>query len=183
MQEAAILVYMFDIVDTTLAEVYADLQSLVKPGVPFLVVCNKMDQNPYFQPDWLLDIEQASIPKHIKGNPSVSNDFKLEKAQVIPISAQNQQNIEWLKENLVRLVLSKEVTSDSPIVSNARHYEALKNSFDSLSAVIEGLSSGITTDFVAMDIRRALAHLGEITGEISTDDLLDTIFSKFCIGK
>lgn len=182
-QEAAILVYLFDIVDTTLAEVYADLAALSKPNVPFLVVCNKMDQNPYFQPDWLLDIQNPNIPKHIKGDPSVSALLTLDKAQIIPISAQNHQNIEWLKENLVRLVLTKEVATDSPIVSNARHYEALKGSYDSLSAVVEGLSTGITTDFVAMDIRRALAYLGEITGDISTDDLLDTIFSKFCIGK
>ena len=58
-----------------------------------------------------------------------------------------------------------------------------KNSYESLDAVLTGMASGVTTDFVAMDIRRALHHLGSIVGEVSSDDLLDTIYSKFCIGK
>ena len=68
-------------------------------------------------------------------------------------------------------------------MNNTRHYEALQKSETALTAVLEGLRSGITGDFIAIDIRQALAQLGEITGEIYTDDLLDSIFSKFCIGK
>ena len=69
------------------------------------------------------------------------------------------------------------------VVSNARHFEALQKSHDSLTDVLHSLDNGITTDFVAMDIRRSLNHLGEITGEVGVEDLLDNIFSKFCIGK
>jgi tRNA modification GTPase len=72
---------------------------------------------------------------------------------------------------------------DSAIISNLRHYDALQKAQESLAAVIRGLENVVTTDFIAMDIRHALAYLGEITGEISTEDLLDNIFSRFCIGK
>lgn len=72
---------------------------------------------------------------------------------------------------------------EGTIISNTRHYEALENTKLCLQKVIEGLDSGLSSDFVAMDIREALFHLGTITGEVSTDDLLESIFSKFCIGK
>jgi tRNA modification GTPase len=68
-------------------------------------------------------------------------------------------------------------------VSNNRHLEALQLSLEFVIKTTEGLNSGISSDFIAMDIRQALFHIGEITGEISTDDLLDNIFSNFCIGK
>lgn len=73
--------------------------------------------------------------------------------------------------------------SSRSIVTNLRHYEALVKTQESLEAALHALENQITGDFVAMDIRRALYHLGEITGEITTDDLLGNIFSKFCIGK
>ena len=92
-------------------------------------------------------------------------------------------NVPYLKEKLYDLVAEGAIQTDNVIVSNARHFEALQKSYDSLDDVLRGMSTGVTTDFVAMDIRRSLHHLGEITGDISTDDLLDTIFSKFCIGK
>ena len=72
---------------------------------------------------------------------------------------------------------------ESTVVSNIRHYEALKRSHQSLDDVLQGMDQGITSDFIAMDIRQALHFLGEITGEISTEDLLGNIFGKFCIGK
>jgi tRNA modification GTPase len=73
--------------------------------------------------------------------------------------------------------------AEGTIISNSRHYEALENTKLSLQKVLEGMDSGLSSDFVAMDIREALFHLGMITGEVSTDDLLESIFSKFCIGK
>jgi tRNA modification GTPase len=76
-----------------------------------------------------------------------------------------------------------DVEGKEVVVTNIRHYEALKKTNDALDAVLHGLKSAITGDFLAIDIRRALQHLGEITGEITTDDLLGNIFSKFCIGK
>jgi tRNA modification GTPase len=73
--------------------------------------------------------------------------------------------------------------AEGTIISNTRHYEALENTKLCLQKVVVGLDSGLSSDFVAMDIREALFHLGTITGEVSTDDLLESIFSKFCIGK
>lgn len=73
--------------------------------------------------------------------------------------------------------------SEGTIISNSRHFEALQNTKSALLKVLDGMESKLSSDFVAMDIREALFHLGSITGEVSTDDLLESIFSKFCIGK
>jgi len=101
----------------------------------------------------------------------------------VPIIAREGVNVPYLKDQLYEAVLSEKVSADSTIVSNARHYEALEKSYEALAAVLQGMANGVTSDFIAMDIRRSLHHLGEITGEISTDDLLGNIFGKFCIGK
>ena len=69
------------------------------------------------------------------------------------------------------------------MVTSLRHQQELVNTEHDLQRVIEGIDKGISNDLLAMDIRQALHHLGEITGEITTDDLLENIFSKFCIGK
>jgi tRNA modification GTPase len=73
--------------------------------------------------------------------------------------------------------------ANETIVSNARHYDALIKTAVALEKADEGLETQVTADFVAMDIRQAMFELGTITGDISTDDLLGNIFSKFCIGK
>jgi len=91
--------------------------------------------------------------------------------------------MEQLKQQLVNSVLGEFDTQTDTIVTNARHVEALKKTEDALVKAKDGLDTGITGDFVAMDIRQAMFHLGTITGDISTEDLLGNIFSKFCIGK
>ena len=73
--------------------------------------------------------------------------------------------------------------SSQTLVNNSRHYEALHKSAIALNDVLEGLTTQRTSDLIALDIRKALFHLGEITGEITSDDLLANIFSRFCIGK
>ena len=92
-------------------------------------------------------------------------------------------NIEFLKEKLYEAVISEQINLESPVVSNARHYGALNKANESLETVLRNMGEGVTSDFIAMDIRQAIYYLGEITGEISTDDLLGNIFSRFCIGK
>ena len=69
------------------------------------------------------------------------------------------------------------------VITNSRHYQALTSSNEALMRAFNGLSSGLSGDLLAADIRQSLFHLGEITGEVTTDDLLENIFSKFCIGK
>jgi tRNA modification GTPase len=163
-RQSAVLIYLFDVIKTQPAQLEADLAQLVHPDTQLLVVANKMDLNPYTE------------YKHY-ANPHFSAD------QWIPISAANEMNIEYLKERLYQTVVGNQVSMDSAIISNLRHYDALQKAQESLAAVIQGLENVVTTDFIAMDIRHALAYLGEITGEISTEDLLDNIFSRFCIGK
>lgn len=102
---------------------------------------------------------------------------------VIFTSAKELQNIEKIKDQLYAFVKNGALQNTDVIVTNARHFEALSKANESLIKVLEGLDINITGDFLAMDIRQALHQLGEITGEITTDDLLDNIFSKFCIGK
>ena len=101
----------------------------------------------------------------------------------LQISAKEGQNIDTLKKWLVNAVTGDFDLANDTIVSNARHHEALINTAASLQKAKDGLETGITGDFVAMDIRQAMFYLGSITGDISTDDLLGNIFSKFCIGK
>ena len=102
---------------------------------------------------------------------------------MISISAKEGVGIAALKEKLVEIVIGDFSLSDETIVSNIRHYDALIKTATSLQKAKENLATGITADFVAMDIRQAMFDLGTITGDISTDDLLGNIFSKFCIGK
>ncbi len=75
------------------------------------------------------------------------------------------------------------INTGSTVVTNLRHQQELVNTEHALQLVIQGIEKGITNDIVAMEIRQALHHLREITGEITTDDLLENIFSKFCIGR
>jgi tRNA modification GTPase len=99
------------------------------------------------------------------------------------ISASHKNGLEELKSKLLETIEKDKIAGSDTIVTNERHYHQLKQTEKSLMAVITGLEHGISNDFLAMDIRQSLHHLGEITGSITTEDLLDNIFSKFCIGK
>ena len=111
-------------------------------------------------------------------------DFlKDESEHLISISALNKDGLDDLINRLKAEVNLDSLNSNQTIVSNIRHYDALSNAFKSITEVRSGLENGISGDFIAIDIRETLEHLGSITGEISTDDLLGNIFSKFCIGK
>lgn len=101
----------------------------------------------------------------------------------LQISAKEGIGIDSLKKQLVASVQGDFDLAEETIVSNARHYDALIRTSEALGNALDGLETGITGDFVAMDIRQAMYELGQITGDISTDDLLGNIFAKFCIGK
>ena len=146
------------------------LEQMGEEGPQVLLLVNKVDQ---FKGDWQ-DL-QATLD-------GVVNSFDRIAAGIL-ISALNKTNIDALKQTLLDLVALGDLNSSSTIVTNVRHYEALRLANESLSEVLSGLSNGITGDFLAIDIRRALHQLGSITGEITTDDLLGNIFGKFCIGK
>ncbi|MDX9882595.1 MAG: tRNA uridine-5-carboxymethylaminomethyl(34) synthesis GTPase MnmE [Prolixibacteraceae bacterium] len=106
-----------------------------------------------------------------------------ENEDLIFISAKKRQNLDLLTNLLKEKAGLQDLDSGDVIVSNLRHYEALANAHRAVVRVTEGLQSGISGDFLAQDIRECLHYLGEITGEISTDEILGHIFKNFCIGK
>ncbi|TLV02404.1 tRNA uridine-5-carboxymethylaminomethyl(34) synthesis GTPase MnmE [Dyadobacter luticola] len=156
MEKADIVIFLFDS-EATLLENQA-LAKLLPDGKEVLYVLNKIDIDPA-QAEKLLALDRI----------------------IVPISAQTQSGLPQLTSKLVALVHGQ--AAGDTVVTNARHYEHLVKTHEALTEVINGLSLGITGDFLAQDIRLSLHHLGEITGTIVTDDLLDNIFSKFCIGK
>lgn len=166
---STIVVYVFDVTITPPEQLWRELDfTITQTGnteVTLLCIANKMDLNPYTKPE------------------TYYKEGLVDSTSIITASALNKMNIEYLKEKLYDMVVSDPAMLDQTIVSNSRHFDALSQARESLDAVISGLMSGVTGDFIAMDIRRALHHLGEITGEISNEDLLDSIFSRFCIGK
>ncbi len=102
---------------------------------------------------------------------------------VVYLSAKYHQNIHQLEEALLKAVGYNQYKENDVILINARHYEALKRADEAIDRVIEGMDSGLPTDLLAEDVRQVMFHLGEITGEITTDELLGNIFANFCIGK
>jgi tRNA modification GTPase len=102
---------------------------------------------------------------------------------LIPISAKTGAGIALLKRELLNQIDSEVQQSADVVITNARHYEALHACGQALERARKGLQEGLSGELVAFDIREALYQLGLITGEVSTDDLLGNIFSRFCIGK
>ncbi|GGK53702.1 MULTISPECIES: tRNA uridine-5-carboxymethylaminomethyl(34) synthesis GTPase MnmE [Flavobacteriaceae] len=131
------------------------------PSKEILTIVNKAD---------LLTEKQISTLK---------NKFE----NLIILSAKHRTGIQKLTETLTHLVNKGALSNNETIVSNSRHFEALNNAYNSIKEVQKGLDLNISTDLFAIDIRQALFHLGEITGEVTTEDLLGNIFANFCIGK
>jgi tRNA modification GTPase len=102
---------------------------------------------------------------------------------LVAISAKYRQNLDKLIAELLKTVDTRAIDSDEVIVTNVRHHEALSHALESLMRVKQGLEQGISGDFLAQDIREVLHHIGSITGQISTDEILGNIFKNFCIGK
>ncbi len=108
---------------------------------------------------------------------------KLMNSALVFMSARKGEGTDALKAALSGLCQEYSVSSDGVVITNLRHVEALSNASTALQRVLDGLNSGLPSDLVSQDIREALYHLGSIVGEISTDEVLGTIFSRFCIGK
>jgi len=110
----------------------------------------------------------------------IFSEFECER---IFISAKQKINIKELEDALVRASQIPEIKPGDVVVSNIRHYEALRHAQAAIQRVIEGLNTGISGDFLSRDIRECMHYLGEITGQISNDEVLGNIFKNFCIGK
>jgi tRNA modification GTPase len=160
MKTADLVLYLFD-VDEMRAEVGSMKTELEKQNLNYLLVGNKIDE-----------VEEALAKDKFS---SVEN--------IVFISAKSHKHLEVLKERMVDKVISGKVQPEDTIVTNARHYHALKEVAKSLADIKKGLDQKLSGDLLALDIRRGLHYLGEITGEITNEDQLDYIFSKFCIGK
>lgn len=162
-KQSAIVIYLFDVHEITPRELSMILDEVRTHlhDSQLLVVGNKMD---------------------VEGEESLRKEF-VNYPEILFISAKEKQNIEALKKRLIHLFDNKAVNVTETIVTNARHVEALRNTNKAVIKIVEGLNSGIPGDLLAIDIRSALHSLGEITGEVTTEDLLENIFSKFCIGK
>jgi len=161
MRQADVVVYLFDVDEMTpqsLKKVESDFDT---QGIKFLLVGNKTDT-----------IGDAAARKKFE-----------QVAGIIFIVAKDGTHVEVLKERLVDMVLEGRVSTEDTVVTNARHYHALQEVQKSLHDIRAGLDGKIASDLIALDIRRCLHYLGEITGEITNEDQLDYIFSKFCIGK
>lgn len=104
-------------------------------------------------------------------------------SDVIPISAQRGMGLDMLRQHLRALVDTSSLNAGSVVVTNMRHYAALKSAHEALGDALQAVDNNLSGDLISEDIRRILHHLGEITGEITSDDILHTIFSHFCIGK
>ncbi len=158
-EKASLIIYLFDGMDFDSSELEQIRNRY--PSKKLLPICNKMD---------LLSSDRIEKIKEKVPN-------------VLFLSAKHKQGISELENQLLSLVDSGALSGDTTIVSNSRHYDALLKALEEIQKVKEGLDLDISSDLMAIDIRQALYHLGEITGSVTTDDLLGNIFSNFCIGK
>jgi tRNA modification GTPase len=159
-KQASIIIYLFDALET-------DLDSLSKALAEFD------------------NLEATVIPVANKIDLGKEQDFKAKFSslpELIYLSSKVQSGLNQLYARLQEVV-SKDKVSNDVIITNLRHYQALGEAAQALEQVLQSMQQNRKTELLAFDIRKAIFHLGEITGEITNDDLLANIFSKFCIGK
>jgi len=158
MKEASLVLFVIDLENDSIDSIKEQISGLKASPVPYLLLGNKSDSGESELVELLADEKDAIL-----------------------ISAKKKQNLEELRERLKGFITAP--AQSDVVVTNARHLQSLQQTDEALNRVIEGINNQMSNDLVAQDIRSALFHLGEITGEITTDDLLENIFSKFCIGK
>mgnify|MGYP000878493414 FL=1 len=164
--QASIVLWMIDM--TTSREQIESLAASILPTLQdkqVIVLFNKADL----------------VSDDIRGN--FETLFPGLEASRLFISAKQHLHTDRLQELLVKAAAIPSIGEDDVIVTNLRHYESLKSALEAIGRVKEGLEIGITHDFLSQDIRECMFYLGEITGQITTDEILGNIFSKFCIGK
>lgn len=155
MKRADIVVYLFDVNEESADELQQQKNIFEQEGMKYLLVGNKTD---------------------VAGAQKFGDE-------VLYISAKNKINIQALRQSLYDHVIGGKINTEGTIVTNARHHASLQEVLKSLNDIKAGLDNHISGDLVALDVRRCLHYLGEITGQVTTEDKLDYIFSKFCIGK
>jgi tRNA modification GTPase len=159
MQQAGLVLYIFDLETESLSSIQKTLKELSSVDIPCIKVGNK------------LDVAPAGLVTTL-----VKQDFIL-------ISAAQHQQIDQIEQRIIDLFGLNNLDTPASTVVNVRHYESLVNANKALLNVLEGFANQLSTEWLMLDIKHALNYLGEITGEITTEHLLDEIFAKFCIGK
>nr|WP_293841018.1 tRNA uridine-5-carboxymethylaminomethyl(34) synthesis GTPase MnmE [uncultured Arsenicibacter sp.] len=162
LDKAALAIYLFDAAENSETDIRAVQTDLQARNIPYLLVANKTDK-----------LTEAALADW---QETFGDDL-------VQLQANTGAGLEAMKTRLTDFVKRGATLADTTLVTNARHMEHLTATDDAISRAIIGLDSGVSADWLAMDLRAALRHLGEITGEITTNDLLDSIFSRFCIGK
>ncbi len=164
-EQSQVVIYLFDSSSSinNLNSVKLEIEKIKNkhPQKPLLIIANKIDQ--------LDDIQLAKL------------NTKIDNIQLL--SAKSGFGVEQLTDSLLNLINTGALRNNETIVTNSRHYDALLKAFEEIQKVQQGLETGLSGDLLAIDIRQALYHFGEITGEITNDDLLGNIFANFCIGK
>ena len=158
MNSADVVLYIFDANTETKDDIFQQEKMFKNAGIKYFLIANKSD---------LIELKTV--------------DFS--NTSILQISAKQHLGIDLLKEKLYQNTVDNTVNTDHTIVTNARHLEALLQIKISLDSIKEGLDNKLPGDLLAIEIRTCLFYLGEITGEITNEDKLDYIFSKFCIGK
>ena len=161
MKQSDLVLYLFDVNEIAVDELQTIEKEFKSQQINHLLIANKVD---------------------LINEPDAREKFSAI-AGIIFISARTNLHVEVLKERMIDMVLIDNLETENVIVTNARHYHALRKLSESLNDVYEGVENKLPGDLLALDIRTALQYLGEITGEITNEDQLDYIFSKFCIGK
>ncbi|WP_298262398.1 tRNA uridine-5-carboxymethylaminomethyl(34) synthesis GTPase MnmE [uncultured Lutibacter sp.] len=169
-EQAQLVIYLFDLEKvkhkkTLINNSFSEVNKLKEkhPNKHILIIANKADT--------INNTLKNEVKKVFKNN------------DILFLSAKEKTGIYELTSTLTQLANKGALSNNETIVSNSRHFEALTNAYSSIKEVQKGIESNISTDLFAIDIRQALFHLGEITGEVTTDDLLGNIFANFCIGK
>lgn len=161
MRAADLVLYLFDVADPA-EEVKQWAMDAQEQGLRFLLVGNK------------IDVASADSIRALPAQLPVSPLF---------IAAKDKTNLGALKKSMLQEVLSGHVLHENIVITNERHFQALQQVAIALADTKKGIEEGLASDLVALEIRRCLQYLGEITGEITNEEQLDFIFSKFCIGK
>ena len=168
--QAQVVVYLFDATDyqNEGARFQVEIEKIKNkyPQKPLVIIANKIDK--------------LSVVDTSKLDTALST---VERSQFILLSAKHKIGVDALQETLLSFVNTGALRNNDTIVTNSRHYDSLLKAFEEIDKVKGGLESGLSGDLLAIDIRQALYHFGEITGEITNDDLLGNIFANFCIGK
>lgn len=167
-ENAEILVYLADAGTEDFSEDIEMIKSLLRDDLKLIICATKIDE--------VIPTQYEKLEQIFRNGISTDFDF-------IKISAVENQNIQDLKNELSSYVEHLKSEEGNVVITNQRHYEALQKSLNSVKRVEDAVSSQITTELLAYELRNALEYLGEISGEFTNDEVLGNIFSKFCIGK